>query len=120
MDPKVTAKSGNNFFFLFFLFIFLKDKSCNLFNFVSVLLSASVERVGVSRMRDFFLIFFNDGLSMNVFPFTSTRFFEHCIVQRPLRYSLHSFKILQLHNSRSSCLADTYKQAQNCNNNILS
>ena len=29
------------------------DKSRNLFKFVSVLLSASVERVGVSRMRDF-------------------------------------------------------------------
>ena len=27
-----------------------KDKSCNLFNFVSVLLCASVERVGVSRI----------------------------------------------------------------------
>ena len=31
------------------------DKSCNLFKFVSVLLSASVERVGVSRMWDFFI-----------------------------------------------------------------
>ena len=31
-----------------------KDKSCNLFKFVSVLLSASVKRVGVSRMRYFF------------------------------------------------------------------
>ena len=30
-----------------------KDKSRNLFKFVSVLLSASVERVGVSRMWDF-------------------------------------------------------------------
>ena len=29
------------------------DKSRNLFKFVSVLLSASLERVGVSRMRDF-------------------------------------------------------------------
>ena len=29
------------------------DKSWNLFKFVSVLLSTSVERVGVSRMRDF-------------------------------------------------------------------
>ena len=29
------------------------DKSCDLFKLVSVLLSASVERVGVSRMRDF-------------------------------------------------------------------
>ena len=34
-----------------------QDKSCNLFKFVSVLLSASVERVGVSRIRDFFLIY---------------------------------------------------------------
>ena len=33
--------------------IFLKDKSRNLFKFESVLLSASVERVGASRMRDF-------------------------------------------------------------------
>ena len=32
------------------------DKSCNLFKFLLVLLSASVERVGVSRMRDFFMI----------------------------------------------------------------
>ena len=31
------------------------DKSRNLFKFVLVLLSASVERVGVSRMRDFFI-----------------------------------------------------------------
>ena len=31
-------------------------KSRNLFKIVSVLLSASVERVGVSRMRDFFII----------------------------------------------------------------
>ena len=31
------------------------DKSRNLFNFVLLLLSASVERVGVSRMRDFFV-----------------------------------------------------------------
>ena len=30
-----------------------EDKSSNLFKFVSVLISASVERVGVSRMRDF-------------------------------------------------------------------
>ena len=32
-------------------------KSRNLFQFVSVILSASVERVGVSRMRDFFSSF---------------------------------------------------------------
>ena len=32
------------------------DKSCDLFKLVSVLLSASVERVGVSSMRDFFYI----------------------------------------------------------------
>ena len=31
-----------------------EDKSHNLFKFVLVLLSASVESVGVSRMRDFF------------------------------------------------------------------
>ena len=31
------------------------DKYRNLFKFVSVLLSASVERFGVSRMRDFYL-----------------------------------------------------------------
>ena len=41
--------SDLNFFFFF------KDKSRNLFKFVSVLLSASVERGGVSRMRDFVL-----------------------------------------------------------------
>ena len=33
--------------------IFFLDKSRKLFKFVSVLLSASVKRVGVSRMRDF-------------------------------------------------------------------
>ena len=36
-----------------------KDKSRNLFKFVLGLLSASVERVGVSRMRDFFLNYLN-------------------------------------------------------------
>ena len=41
----------------FFLSFFLLDKSCYLSKFVSVLLSASVERVGVSRMRDFFYVF---------------------------------------------------------------
>ena len=34
-----------------------KKKSTNLFKFVLVLLSASVERVGISRMRDFFYFF---------------------------------------------------------------
>ena len=34
--------------------LFLKDKSSNLLKIVSVLLSAPVERVGVSRMLDFF------------------------------------------------------------------
>ena len=33
---------------------FSSDKSRNLFKFVLVLLSASVERVDISRMRDFF------------------------------------------------------------------
>ena len=47
--PKVAAKSGDQFKFFQ---ICLKDKSCNLFKFVSVLLSASVERFFVSRMRD--------------------------------------------------------------------
>ena len=51
-QPKIVFLS---FLFSFFL-IFFKDKSCNLFKFVSVLLSASVERVGVSRMRDFYSI----------------------------------------------------------------
>ena len=32
------------------------DKPRNLFKFVSILLSASVERVGVSRMQDFFVM----------------------------------------------------------------
>ena len=41
------------FFFLFFLL--LLNKSRFLFKFVSVLLSALVKRVGVSRMWDFFL-----------------------------------------------------------------
>ena len=38
-----------------FILFFYKDKSCNLLKFVLVLLSASVERVGVSRMRNFFI-----------------------------------------------------------------
>ena len=37
--------------------IIFYDKSRNLFKFVFVLLSASVQRVGVSRMRDFYFIF---------------------------------------------------------------
>ena len=40
-----------NFFYR--IFFLLQDKSRNLFKFVSVLLSPSVERVGVSHMRDF-------------------------------------------------------------------
>ena len=39
-------------FFWILTAFFLKDKSRNLFKLVSVLLSAAVERVGVSRMRD--------------------------------------------------------------------
>ena len=35
-----------------------EDKSCNLFKIVLVLLSSSVKRVGVSRMRDFFLFLY--------------------------------------------------------------
>ena len=35
-----------------------EKKSRNLFKFVSVILCALVERVGVSRMRDFFYMFF--------------------------------------------------------------
>ena len=35
--------------------LFILDKSCNLFKFVSILISTSVKRVGVSRMRDFSL-----------------------------------------------------------------
>ena len=46
----------------FFFFFFFQDKSCNLFKFVSVLISASVERVGVSCMRDFFIILFKNLL----------------------------------------------------------
>ena len=41
----------------FFESIFFFDKSCNVFKFLSVLLSASVKRVGVSRMRDFLILF---------------------------------------------------------------
>ena len=39
---------GRNYVFL--------DKSRNLFKFLPVLLSASVDRVGVSRMRDFYKV----------------------------------------------------------------
>ena len=49
----VDASTAPIFFLYFFL---LLDKSRNLSKFVSVLLSASIERVGVSRMWDFFLI----------------------------------------------------------------
>ena len=52
-------KGGGDFLKEFFL-----DKSHNLFKFVSVLLSASVERVGVSRLRNFFL---EASLSVNEF-----------------------------------------------------
>ena len=38
-----------------YIYFFFVDKSRNLFKFVLVLLSASVERVGVSRMRDFLI-----------------------------------------------------------------
>ena len=38
-----------------FFVLYLFYKSCNLFKFLLVLLSASVERVGVSRMQDFYL-----------------------------------------------------------------
>ena len=56
-------KLWKNFFgfFFFFFSISKKDKSCNRFKFVSVLLSASVERVGVSRMRDFFTLILDYG-----------------------------------------------------------
>ena len=47
--------AGQGFFLLRHLLI--KKKLTNLFKFVLVLLSASVERVGVSRMRDFFYKF---------------------------------------------------------------
>ena len=33
--------------------IFLKDKLCNLYKFVLILIFVLVERVGVSRMQDF-------------------------------------------------------------------
>ena len=42
------------FFSLFLVFLFFLDKSRKLLKFVSVLLSASVKRFDVSRMRDFF------------------------------------------------------------------
>ena len=48
---------------IYIFFSFFLDKSRNLFKFVSVLLSASVERVCVSRMRDFLFTlggFFNE------------------------------------------------------------
>ena len=53
---KIFGKKNLEKIFLenFFLEIFFLDKLCNSFKFVSVLLSASVERVGVSRMRDFY------------------------------------------------------------------
>ena len=51
---KKKKKSSNIYIYiLFFLFFFLSDKSCNLSKIVPVLLSASVERFFVSRMRDF-------------------------------------------------------------------
>ena len=42
------------------------DKSRNLLKFVSVLLSASVERVGVSRMRDFLLVAMTKGYQLDI------------------------------------------------------
>ena len=56
MPPPTKKNVGlpPNFFDCNFFLLFL-DKSRNLFKFVSVLLSALVERVGVSRMRDFLI-----------------------------------------------------------------
>ena len=57
---------GGNFFLIFFIFLFIFfiffyfffiDKSHNLSKIVSVLLSASVERLDVPRMRDFYRMF---------------------------------------------------------------
>ena len=58
------------FFFLSF-FLLLLDTSCNLSKFVSVLLSASVERVGVSRMRffSFFSFLLSKDKLRNLFKF---------------------------------------------------
>ena len=47
------------------------DTSRNLFKFVLVVLSASVERVGVSRMRDFFITYLFLLSCVNVNHFTT-------------------------------------------------
>ena len=56
-----------------------EDKSRNLFKFVSVLLSASVERVGASRMQDFFLLFKLDGVGP-VDNRPSTEYLHHFVI----------------------------------------
>ena len=54
------------------------DKSRNLFKFVSVLLSASVERVGVSRMRDFFFT-----ISIYYYPGPILQISQFCLKSSP-------------------------------------
>ena len=49
-----------------FVVLFCFYKSCNLFKFVWVLLSALVERVGVSRMRDFLCLALIHRVAMSV------------------------------------------------------
>ena len=51
------------FFFLLLLSLLLLDKSCIHSKIVLVLLSASVKRFDVSRMRDFFLPFYQKFLT---------------------------------------------------------
>ena len=51
-----------------YIYIFFKDKSRNLFKFVSVLLSASVERVGVSCMRDFCIMNYQQYWPISTYP----------------------------------------------------
>ena len=63
-----------------------KDKSRNFFKFVSVLLSASVERVGVSHMQDFYHEFCSKRQAMVLAPLFRgvTDYFEFKDKNRPV------------------------------------
>ena len=60
------------------------DKSRNLFKFVSVLLSVSVERVCVSRMRDFFFFFqICQAVTSNISDYKHAQVGESLFLQSP-------------------------------------
>ena len=73
------------------IFFFFFIKSRNLFKYVLVLLSASVERGGVSRMRDFcvckFVKLVVDGLLLTGYPVYFI--FREVLIQKSVFFSFH-------------------------------